>query len=68
MSFRTLSYFCVSSVLEPVLNFIKQNPQVIDHYQYHPRNLNFYSFEFFVGAVKTQKLTGVPFLFVLVGW
>ncbi len=34
----------------------------IDQYPYHPRNLIVYRFEFFWGAVKTQKLMGAPFL------
>ncbi len=33
----TLSYFCVSWMFNPVPNFTKQNPMVIDHYPYHWR-------------------------------
>ncbi len=31
-------YVCVSSLFNPVPNFTEQNPLVIDHYPYHPRN------------------------------
>ena len=67
----TLSYFCVSSLLGSVPNFTNQNPLVYRSLPYHPRNWIVYRFEFFWGAVKTQKLTQVPFLFellVVVSW
>ncbi len=50
----TLSYFCVSS-FDPVPYFTKQNPLKL-----------FTALNYFAAAVKTQKLTGVPFLFELV--
>ncbi len=37
-----------------------------DHYPYHSRNWIVYRFEFFCGAVWTQKLAWVPFLCELV--
>ncbi len=49
----TLLYFCVSSVFDPVPNFAKQNPLVIDHYR----------FEFLRVQLKLKNLKGVAFLF-----
>ncbi len=59
-------YFCFSSVFDPVPNFTKQNPLVIDHYRIILEIELFTALNSFVGAVRTQKITGVPFLFELV--
>ncbi len=58
--------FFVSLVFDPVPNFTKQNPLVIDHYLYHLKIELFTALNSFAGTVKTQKLAGVPFLFELV--
>ncbi len=66
MSFSTLalSYFCVNSAFDPVPNFTKQIP--LNHYPYHPKFELFTALNYFAGTVRTQKLSGVPFLFELV--
>ncbi len=63
MSFCTLtfSYFGVSSLLDPVPNFTT-GLSIITHNIIQKIEL-FTALNSFAGAVKTQKLTGVPFLF-----
>ncbi len=56
----TPTYFCISFVFDSVPNFIPIiTCIVLDIELFIPLNS-------FTGAVKTQKLTGVPFLFELV--
>ena len=58
--------FSVSSVVDPIPNFTKQNLLVYRSLLYHPDIEMFTFLNSFVGVVKTWKLTGVPFLFELV--
>ncbi len=59
MSFCTLTLtnLCVSSVFDPVPNFTKQNPLVIDHYPIILEIELFTALNFFAGTVRTKKLT-----------
>ncbi len=58
----TLSYFCVSFVFDPILNFTKQNPLLSIITRITLEIELFTALNYFAGAVKTKKLTGVPFL------
>ncbi len=61
MSFLTLMHFCVSSVFDPIPKFTKQI--LLTHITLVEL---FTALNSFAGAVKTQKLTRVPFLFKVV--
>ncbi len=58
----TLSYFCVSLVFDPILNFTEQNPLLSIITRITLEIELFTALNYFAGAVKTKKLTGVPFL------
>ncbi len=53
--YLTLAFWC-SLVVDPIPNFTKQNPLVIDHYPYHLRIELFTALNSFVGAVKLKNL------------
>ncbi len=58
----TLTYYCVRSMFDPV-------PTESSGYRSIPIILEielFTTMKFFAGAVRTQKITGVPYLFELV--
>ncbi len=56
----TLAYFCVSSLFDPVPNFIKQSSGLAIITRIILEIELFTAFNSFAGAVKTQKLTLVP--------
>ncbi len=55
----TLSYFCVSMVIDPVPNFTKQNPLVSIITRITLEIESFTALNSFAVTGKTQKLTGV---------
>ncbi len=58
--------FVLTRRLTPSQTSLNRFLWFIDHYSYHPKFELFTALNYFAGTVRTQKLSGVPFLFELV--